>query len=91
VEAQWSLRREQWLSSRDLVAAAVRTVFATPTVAGASATEQPPQPASHFSKLGRHTWRPIFLWLGAGFKPISAAWAFDRLAIKSRLSGLYHG
>ena len=40
VEAQWSWRREQWWSSQGRVAAAVRTVFATLTVAGASATKR---------------------------------------------------
>jgi len=40
VEAQWSLRREQWWLSRAHVEAAVRTAFATLTVAGVSATKQ---------------------------------------------------
>ena len=40
VRAQWSLRREQWWSSLAHVEAAVRTAFATLTVAGVSATKQ---------------------------------------------------
>ena len=39
---------QSWLSRRH-VAAAVRTAFATPTVAGASATEQKPQSSDPFS------------------------------------------